>query len=109
MANFKSLPSKTINGGVQHLTFYPNGYGASIVQHEFSYGSKDGLWELAVIKGNSDDWNICYDTPITGDVLGYLTEEDVDKTLEEIKSLTNQEDLKNECELNALESQTYEG
>lgn len=90
MSTFKDLPSNPINGGIQYLAKYPNGYGASIIKHDFSYGSKQGLWELAVIQYDSivpDKWNITYDTPITDDVLGYLTEEDVDTTLKIIAAL----------------------
>ena len=87
MSTFKTLPMNRINDGVQHLAFYPNGYGASIVQHRYSYGHDQGLWELAVIKGTEEDWNICYDTHITSDVLGYLTEADVEETLILIQAL----------------------
>ena len=88
--SFKNLPSRTVHHtGIQYLAFYPNGYGASIVQHDFSYGGKENLWELAVIKGTEEDWNLCYSTPITGDVLGYLTEQDVDDTLKQIESLVD--------------------
>jgi len=87
MSTFKTLPMNQINGGVQHLAFYPNGYGASIVKHSFSYGHEDGLWELAVIKGTEEDWNICYDTHITSDVLGYLSESDVEDILVLIQAL----------------------
>lgn len=63
--SFKSLPSRVVyDTGIQYLVFYPNGYGASIVQHEFSYGGNRGLWELAVIKGNEEEWDICYTTQI---------------------------------------------
>jgi hypothetical protein len=89
MTNFKTLPSRPINGGIQYLAFYPNGYGASIVQHSFSYGKDEGLWELAVIKGTEDDWALCYTTAITDDVLGYLSEEEVNETLDEISVLPN--------------------
>jgi hypothetical protein len=86
--SFKNLPSKTVHHpGIQYLAFYPNGYGASIVQHYFSYGNKEGLWELAIMKGTAEDWNICYSTPITDDVLGWLTDQEVDDTLEKIKLL----------------------
>jgi hypothetical protein len=86
--SFKDLPSKRIHGsGTQYLVFYPNGYGASIVNHRFSYGGDDGLWELAVTKGTKEDWEICYDTPITSDVLGFLSDEEVDETLFKIKEL----------------------
>ena len=88
--SFKNLPSRTVHHtGIQYLAFYPNGYGASIVQHDFSYGGKENLWELAVIKGTEEDWNLCYSTPITGDVLGYLTEQEVDDTLKQIESLVD--------------------
>jgi len=43
-----------------------------------------GLWELAVI---GKDGSLCYDTPITDDVLGYLTEEEVNNTLVLIEQL----------------------
>jgi hypothetical protein len=85
--SFKNLPSNQINGGIQYLAFYPNGYGASIVQHQFSYGRDRGLWELAVIKGNEEEWDICYTTPITSNVLGHLEETEVDELLIKIESL----------------------
>lgn len=85
--NFLELPSTRINDGVQHKVFFPNGYGASIVKHSFSYGGRKGLWELAVIKGTAESWDICYDTDITSDVLGYLSEEEVNSTLENIAAL----------------------
>ena len=70
-------------GGVCIRFKFPNGYGADVARHSFSYGSEQGLWETAVMK----DDDITYATPITSDVLGFQTEEDVLKTLEAIKSL----------------------
>ena len=86
--SFKNLPNRTIHETrIQYLVFYPNGYGASIVQHKFSYGGDKGLWELAVIKGNNKEWDICYSTPITNDVIGHLTENEVDELLIKIETL----------------------
>ena len=85
--SFKNLPSNQINGGIQYLAFYPNGYGALIVQHQFSYGGNIGLWELAVIKGTEEEWDICYTTPITSNVKGYLTESEVGELLIKIEAL----------------------
>jgi hypothetical protein len=82
--NFKTLPSNPLNGGVQFHFKADNGYGASIVQHEFSYGYNQGLWELAVI---GKEGQIDYTTPITDDVLGYLSEEEVNATLDKIATL----------------------
>jgi hypothetical protein len=74
----------TLVGRKQCIVQFPNGYGASIVQGEHTYGGKDGLYELAVF---GEDGHITYDTPITDDVLGYLTEQDVEDTLNKIKDL----------------------
>ena len=88
MKNFKELPSRPINNGIQYIFKADNGYGASIVQHDFSYGGKKGLWELAVIKYDEDgEWDICYNTSITSDVLGYLSEDDVTDYLTQIEQL----------------------
>ena len=82
---FKDLPSMS---GVQAIVKFENNYGASVVRHMGSYGNKSGLYELAITKYNEDgDWDICYDTPITDDVLGYLTEDDVTNYLTKIEQL----------------------
>lgn len=62
---------------------FDNGYGASIIRHPYSYGNESGLFELAVLKNGE----ICYDTHITNDAIGWLTEEKVNEILEEIKKL----------------------
>lgn len=86
--DFKLLPNKPVNNGIQYIFKAKNGYGASIVKHDYSYGGKDGLWELAVIQFEANnDWDICYDTPITNDVLGHLSDDEVNETLEKIEKL----------------------
>ena len=92
-------PHSTWSGGIQRLYGFENGYGASVIRagtehNSFSgsYGADSGLWELAVITIEiSDDGpgvgRLVYDTPITDDVLGYLTEDDVQKTLLDIAGL----------------------
>jgi hypothetical protein len=86
MKQFKDLQFKQhreLNGVVARITF-DNGYGASVVKHEFSYGGKDGLYELAVLDA---DGELTYDTPITSDVIGYLREVDVTDVMEKIQQL----------------------
>jgi len=63
---------------------FPNGYGASVVSGLGTYGGNSGLFEVAVL---DRDGNICYDTPITGDVLGFLDFHDVAEILDKIKAL----------------------
>ena len=84
----KVYKEKSLNGGVQKQYKFDNGYGASVVQHNGSYGNEQGLWELAVLKWvNEDRYNLTYDTDITDDVIGYLTEEEVKEILVRIESL----------------------
>ena len=69
--------------GIQKEYAFENGYGASVICHEGSYGHEVGLWELAVL------WqgDLCYDTPIANDVIGDLTEAEVNDHLERIEAL----------------------
>ena len=77
MKTFKDLefrPHPNHMGGVQAIAEFDNGFGASIVKTPYTYGGKDGLYELAVFK----DGQMHYDNAVAnGDVVGYLREEDV--------------------------------
>jgi len=83
--DIKFQPS-THHIGVHAVVELDNGYKASIVCHEYSYGGDRGLYELAVIRDN----RIVYDTPITNDVLGWLTPDDIVNTLNKINLLKGQ-------------------
>lgn len=77
-------------GGIQRVYRFANGFGASVVRFAYSYGGPEGLWELAVIRftgPKDDDYELTYDTPITSDVEGRLTEDDVDALLAKIEKL----------------------
>ena len=77
-------------GGVQKIYRFANGYGASVVQFRGSYGFEDGLWELAVIKfidSKTDHFRITYETPLTTDVIGHLSLDEVESTLDQIAAL----------------------
>ena len=82
-----SRPHPARMGGTQDVYQFANGFGASVVQFPGSYGYDAGLWELAVVKFDGDDYSICYDTPITDDVLGHLSDAEVQQTLARINAL----------------------
>ena len=81
---FKEHPRGAVYGGIISRIIFDNGYGATIVQGPHTYGGADGLYELAVL-GKNDE--ISYDTPVTGDVEGYLSEAQVTDLLIKIQQL----------------------
>lgn len=85
---------KELFGGIQKIYRFKNDFGASVVKHPYSYGGEKDLWELAVIEWNGPYWSLCYSTPITDDVEGYLTDDEVEKILGRIQSLPMKEELK---------------
>jgi len=88
-----------VGEGTQKIYRFDNGYGASIVRFKLigafregreyaSYTSNEEEWELAVLKfkGNNKNGTITYTTPLTQDVMGYLSKEQVEDALRQIKS-----------------------
>ena len=69
---------------IRALVEFPNGYRASIVRHAGSYGGKEGLFELAVMDSHNQ---IVYDTPVTNDVLGWLTPDGVEEAVSKVEAL----------------------
>ncbi len=79
---FTELPDMS---GIYSRTMFENGFGASVIRHKYSYGGKDGLYELAVLDSEGE---IHYDNSVAeGDVHGYLTEDDVTELLKGIQLL----------------------
>ena len=93
MITFDDIEFKShgIGNGVHGLLFFPGGYGISVVRFKSPFGSGGSYtsddvddYEVAVIKGTKDNWEICYDTKITNDVLGHQTKEDINKLITQI-------------------------
>ena len=89
MKTFQDLEFEQINDapfmvGKKARMHFDNGYGVSDVSHSYSYGGKIGLFEIAVL---DKDGNLTYDTPVTNDVIGYLTEEDVTDVMKQVQEL----------------------
>lgn len=88
MKTFNDLVFQPYSGwlganGVKSEIAFPNGFGVSVVRHDGSYGGESGLYELAVLKGSK----ICYDTPVTGDVEGWLTPDKVTELMQQVQEL----------------------
>lgn len=79
---FDDLDFKPQLSGLQALVFFDNGYGASVIT-----GRKYYMYELAVLKGDINSWNLCYTTEISSDVLPYRTAEEVTELLQRIEAL----------------------
>ena len=89
MKKFEDLEFELINDapfmvGKKSRMHFDNGYGVSVVSHSYSYGGRDGLYEVAVLDSNDE---LTYDTPVTNDVIGYLTEEDVSNVMKQVQEL----------------------
>lgn len=86
MKTFKDLEFKAkdivVPGQMAKLEF-DNGYGISVISGYGAYGSTVAPYELAVLK----DGELCYDTEITSDVIGYLTADKVTEYMKQIQEL----------------------
>jgi hypothetical protein len=74
---------KDITTKIRLRVCFPNKYTASIIRTEYSYGNKQGRYELAVMRGG----DIVYDTPLTEDVLGNSSVSDLTKYCHDIFDL----------------------
>jgi hypothetical protein len=81
---FDKLSDEPYMSGVRSRMMFENGYGVSVVSHTFSYGGKDGLFEIAVLDKQGE---ITYKTPVTNDVIGYLKPEEVTEIMEHVQKL----------------------
>lgn len=68
--------------GKQWKFRFDNGFGASVIND--GYGKHEGLYELAVL---DSEGHLTYETPVTDDVLGYLSPDEVGAALDQIASL----------------------
>lgn len=88
---------REFKGGTQKIYKFENGYGASVVRHQYSFGYQDNLWEMALLTfGYSDGgellWEIVYrDDFANGGVAGYLSDKEVMELLKWIKSYKAEE------------------
>ncbi len=82
---FKELKFRKLDeqGGVQAFADFDNGYTASVIRHLGSHGYEDGLYEIALFRGDDlvhvDEWS--------DQVKGWLTPEGVEDALAFIENI----------------------
>jgi hypothetical protein len=89
MKTFEDLEFEQLNDapymvGKKSRMHFDNGFGVSVVSHTHSYGGRDGLYEVAVL---DKDGLLTYETPVTSDVIGYLSEQDVTDVMKQVQEL----------------------
>lgn len=88
MKTFEDLYFAVLGNRICAKEFFNNGYGISVVREEFTYTSKDKLdFEIAILKGNKENYSLCYTTSITDDVIGYCSPKKVSEIMKEIQEL----------------------
>lgn len=74
---------KNYENAKQAVMYFNNGYGVSVVFGSCFYSNGIDTYELAILR----DADICYDTEITNDVIGYLTSDEVSKIMKQVQEL----------------------
>jgi hypothetical protein len=95
MKTFNDLKFKphTTGDGLHAVMLFENGYGVSVVRFTigaFGYGSytdDENEWEVAIIKGTGDDWDLTHDTPISNGVIGHLNDDGVTDIMRQVQEL----------------------
>jgi hypothetical protein len=89
--NFRPHPA---GYGKAARLFFDNGYGVSVVRFRTifglgygSYTNNELEWELAVLHGDEGNAELCYASPITNDVIGHLTANQVTKVMKRVQLL----------------------
>lgn len=82
-SDLRFKPHPGLQKSIQARMDFPNGYGVSVVQGELFYCDGPNEYEVAVFH----EGHICYDTPITGDVLGHQSRHDVDDIMRQVQEL----------------------
>lgn len=74
---------KQYHNGECWIFSFDNGYGASVITGGTAYCNEGQPYELAVLEHGE----LCYDTPVADDVIGYLTSDEVYDLLDRIEQL----------------------
>ena len=86
---FSNLEFETDELGEHAFHIFDNHYGVSVVRGPYTYGGRKGLYELAVVYMAPEDKEsqLVYDTPITNDVMGHLTPDNITDVMAQVEAL----------------------
>jgi hypothetical protein len=96
MKTFNDIEFKphSTGSGLMGRTFFENGYGISVVRFKIGSGNRYGSytdneyeWEIAILAGDENSSELTYNTPITDDVIGHLSSEEVTEIMKQIQEL----------------------
>lgn len=73
-----------VQGDYYERHLFENGYGVSIIRHDYSYGGSAGYFEVAVLDRTGE---LTYDTPVTDDVIGWLSPAGVLEVMQQVAAL----------------------
>lgn len=80
---FKKYPYAFLNDCKIAQINFPNKYGISVIFGKQVYSNGKDTYEVAVLYKKQ----LCYTSPITDDVLGYQTKEEVTEIMKQIQDL----------------------
>ena len=86
MANFTDLVfgvHPNFPDATQAIFEFPNGYSISVITGKYAYTTESHPYEAAVFLNGG----LCYVTPITNDVFGHQTTDDISETMALIEAL----------------------
>jgi len=72
-----------LGGGLRAEMSFENNYGVSVLFGTLFYSNGVDTYEVAILK----DGEITYDTDITDDVLGHLSEDEVTEVMKKVQEL----------------------
>lgn len=76
-----------LNIGTIARMFFDNGFGVSVISGHLFYCSEEAPYEVAILKDIEENYELCCDTDLTDDVLGYNTEDDVTEIMKKVQEL----------------------
>ena len=63
------------------ILFFPNGFGVSVLLGSSFFSNGIDTYELAILKGDKNNYELSYDTPITKGVLAHLSKDEVTEVM----------------------------